>query len=711
MKTNMLTIGLVSMLCITVGRAPAAPMTTWTSCCGSFNIDRVSTPWHWQQNWDNGVPNRDVDVFIPDSIVGNYIGQPTLDHGIQGEALNLWNNGVLRIQRDASLHSQNALIGVQDAGTVHMVIGGSWINEDWLVVGYEGGGESQLNILDERTRLATRAVTIGDNPRASGKVLVDAEFEVTDELRVGYQGVGTLEITGGGRVSSTSAVIGYRSSSKGTVTVQDAGSIWTNAGSMIVGGESTQTSTLTITKGGVVRSEDTLIGASPSGRGEVIVAGTGSTWDGQSSHLVVGDHGRGSLSVSTFGSVSNGSAIIGDHQSSVGEVIVSNGGTWTNRGDLIVGHESRQPSTLTIRRGLLGRSGGKVTSVRGAIGDYPGSFGEANVSQASSWVMSSELRVGNAGSGTLNINTSGRVASNGAVVGYAPSSKGEATVDGIGAKWNNTGDMAIGGGSEQTSTLEILRGGAVTTGRGFIGYSPIASGAVTVDGDGSKWTGTGYLSIGPGHDGRLTVSNGGTVAFPQIVVEPSGRVEGNGTLIGTVTNRGAIGPEVATLLPAVQGIRSLNAPLSSPDVMPVLPLAVILGLPPEPQTLHVIGDYVQEPSGILNLAVSSPDVFSSLDVSGHMALAGTLKVSLLGDFMPQPGQVFQFLNAASFSGQFDHFDLPPLADGLSWDTSSFYGSGIVAVGPIAVPEPAGLALAVVGAVGLVRCRRRFGSFV
>ena len=52
-------------------------------------------------------------------------------------------------------------------------------------------------------------------------------------LYVGYSGSGTLKITGGGRVVNSpynSSYIGYGSGSAGTVTVDGAGSTWTNNG-------------------------------------------------------------------------------------------------------------------------------------------------------------------------------------------------------------------------------------------------------------------------------------------------------------------------------------------------------------------------------------------------------------------------------------------------------------------------------------------------
>ncbi|MGB2822537.1 MAG: hypothetical protein WBF17_16250, partial [Phycisphaerae bacterium] len=71
-------------------------------------------------------------------------------------------------------------------------------------------------------------------------------------LRIGYAGIGTLNIANGGAVSSTYPYIAYSSDSNGTVTVDGSGSTWTNSSPLYVGYEGT--GELTIRNGGTASS-------------------------------------------------------------------------------------------------------------------------------------------------------------------------------------------------------------------------------------------------------------------------------------------------------------------------------------------------------------------------------------------------------------------------------------------------------------------------
>ena len=72
------------------------------------------------------------------------------------------------------------------------------------------------------------------------------------------------------------------------------------------------------------------------------------------------------------------------------------GSSWTNSSDLVVGGSGA--GTLTIR------NGGKVSNVTGGLGIYTGSTGTVTVDGVgSSWTNSGDLSVGNSGTGTLTI--------------------------------------------------------------------------------------------------------------------------------------------------------------------------------------------------------------------------------------------------------------------------------------------------------------------
>ena len=58
--------------------------------------------------------------------------------------------------------------------------------------------------------------------------------------------------------------------------------------------------------------------------------------------------------------------------------------------------------------------------------------------------------------------------------------------------------------------------------------------------------------------------------------------------------------------------------------------------------------------------------YDTLQVAGAASLGGTLEVSLIGPFTPQPGDVFTLMTYATHDGQFDAVDLPELASGAPW---------------------------------------------
>ena len=86
-----------------------------------------------------------------------------------------------------------------------------------------------------------------------------------------------------------------------------------------------------------------------------------------------------------------------------------------------------------------------------------------------------------------------------------------------------------------------------------------------------------------------------------------------------------------------------------------------------------------------------------VNVQGLASLDGTLGVTLIDDFRPKAGDVFNVLNFASQSGAFDDVFLPDLEGGLSWNDSQLATSGILTV----VPEPSTFILTALGLLGIL----------
>ena len=82
-----------------------------------------------------------------------------------------------------------------------------------------------------------------------------------------------------------------------------------------------------------------------------------------------------------------------------------------------------------------------------------------------------------------------------------------------------------------------------------------------------------------------------------------------------------------------------------------------------------------------------------------------MNVTLIDGFVPANGDTFDLLDWGSLDGTFDTVNLPSLAPGLAWDDSALYTTGELHV----TPEPGTLALAAIGAMTILRRRRRSAS--
>ena len=323
---------------------------------------------------------------------------------------------------------------------------------------------------------------IGNHPGSTGAVTVDgtgSRWTNLIQLSVGESGIGTLTITDGGVVSNAGiGFIGLDGSSSGMVTVDGTGSTWTINSDLYVGDSGT--GTLTISDAGTLSNSGIVyIGYNPGSSGKATVDGSGSTW----THLVgiyVGDSGTGTLTISNGGSVSNsGIVYIGYSAGSSGMVTVDgSGSSLTNTSDLYVGDSGT--GTLTISdAGTLSNSGIVY------IGYNPGSSGKVMVSGAGSSFDSIQTFIGSSGGGTLFVSAGGNVFDATGYAGYAFRSSGMVTVDGSGSTWTNSSDLYVG--NSGSGTLTISNGGTVSNATGYVGNNPGSSGKVMVSGAGSSW--------------------------------------------------------------------------------------------------------------------------------------------------------------------------------------------------------------------------------
>jgi T5SS/PEP-CTERM-associated repeat protein len=244
------------------------------------------------------------------------------------------------------------------AGEVLVSGPGSTLSSEFNThIGYRGTGtltiENGGNVTDANAFIATFSSSTG-TATVTG---AGSTWTNTDSINIGSSGDGTLVIEKGGTVTNTDGHIGPSPGSIGAVTVQGAGSTWNMTGELFLGAQGT--GSLTVKKGGSVSSNSGNIaraGGTPFGSASVTVNGAGSAWT-NANELRIGNNGTGTLTVENGGAVSNTDAYIGTTPGSTGTVTVEGyGATWNVDGRLsVAGDASTSTSggngTLDINEG------------------------------------------------------------------------------------------------------------------------------------------------------------------------------------------------------------------------------------------------------------------------------------------------------------------------------------------------------------------------
>jgi T5SS/PEP-CTERM-associated repeat protein/autotransporter-associated beta strand protein len=263
--------------------------------------------------------------------------------------------------------------------------------------------------------------------------------------------------------------------------------------------------------------------------------------------LSVGDTFAGAMDVDGGSDVSNADGYVANNAGSNGTVTVSGAGsTWSNTGELRMGN---------FGTGTLNISAGGAVSVTGnaRLGNAAGGIGTATVDGAGSMFTSDNfILVGREGNGTLDIQNSGVASDLIGGIAIFEGSTGAVTVSGLGAAWNNTNELQVADGG--SATLNILAGARVTSGLGYLGVSADGVGTVTVSGPGSTWTNTNQLQVGYGGTGLLNILDGGMVTSPLGYL--GAVAEGNGTV--TVNGAGSAWINSGALSVGFAGVGTLN---------------------------------------------------------------------------------------------------------------------------------------------------------
>ena len=426
--------------------------------------------------------------------------------------------------------SNNVTIGQSDTGDGSITVTGSGTNASILDVDnavFVGNvGKGKLTVSDGgRVNVGNDLFIANAADGSVARGLDDNKVTVTgagsilgvaDELRIGNQAKGSLEVLDGALVTVTgSAALGSGANTEGTVSVTGAGSILQVDGNRIsVGGLGK--GTLNVQDGGQVTANQLVIADDDAigSVSEVTIDGMGSRID-LVAGTAIGQQAPGSLTIQNGGLLKSGIdgtslAIIGSNAASDGSSVTvdGKGSTWDHSGTtsrISVGHNSE---TFTgIFPMLTVTNGGKVLAHDFVITDETFGLGRVIVDGTdemgtpSTISFDGDAAIGDQEEGRLTVSGGGRfIATDGAIdLGSSFGGIGVVTVKDEGSLLSAATTLMLGGAGNTSGNLNIIDGGTVTSLDGQVGVdTPGSSGTVNV-GNGSaaisSWTISDSLSV------------------------------------------------------------------------------------------------------------------------------------------------------------------------------------------------------------------------
>ncbi|ALR78681.1 lipoprotein/autotransporter domain-containing protein [[Enterobacter] lignolyticus] len=423
--------------------------------------------------------------------------------------------GTLSISDNALVKSQGAVdIGISSGNGIATVDNGQWTVADSASnrLDLQVGGNGTLNILNGG-QVTAGATNVGFGPGANGKINVQGAGSVlnTDSLVLGMRGNAELNISDYGLVNSTkSGSIGLIPGVSAVANVTDHGH-WVLMGTnglpqdLSVGVQGS--GLLNINTAGVVDAGILTMGYEESGRGEINVKDQGSELN--TNGMRVGFRSEGIVNISDDGRVSStGANALGYFDGVTGTINVTSGGEW-DTGNILTSIGLSGTGNLNVNTG--GKVLGSSTTV---VGDMATGVGTVNLEGANVSMETLALLVGNYGTGALNVSDSAKVSSTSyGLLGYYANSKGRATITTNG-EWKLADSAGVGQtlyiGNLGEGEMTIDAGGSVTAGDTFVGTGAGGSGTILVDGSDSLLQ-VSSIDVGLAGQGMLTLTNAGTL--------------------------------------------------------------------------------------------------------------------------------------------------------------------------------------------------------
>ncbi len=472
------------LLVLAIGLAMGGPMTAAAATVTVRDPNLLDGRWYAPGAWSNGDPNLTVEnhAYI-DSMT------PVVVDGIRADSWRVdighAGSGELSIQNGGVLESTAIFIATLPGSTGKVTVTGAgsrWIGNNSIGVGHEGRG--YLDVLDGGQVINAQGTWVASELGSSGVLTVsdkDSRF-ATNQIHVGAQGTGTVNVRAGGTFETGVARLGsYSSVARGEATVTGKGASWLN-------------------------TSDLLIGVSGTGRMTVADGATltvqGSTQLGQQRHT----------------------AGVPD-----GVLVLTGAGTTATAGFIAVGQNA--VAELDVLDGAA-LTAGDVGVGENALGD-----GTFRVAGAGSSASVGRLTIGNLGTGSVSIHDGGALTVNDVLgLGGANGSRGSLAIGAQGTLTLAGGQIYQGAG---TANVLIADGTLHLTRKAFTTAVEMAlDGTATLDTDqvdamfSGRLTGTGALR--KTGSGTLTTFANNTYGGGTRIEQGTLVLAGNGAIRGAV---------------------------------------------------------------------------------------------------------------------------------------------------------------------------------
>jgi len=594
-----------------------------------------NSSWNVTSHWSLGIPIASDDIFIrpnAPTVVNAPTGHTTVNTltlgggGAQAELIiadgpNFVSNGITTLAAGGILRLGNGTLatgGFNSApgGTIDwgangvLAVEGGWFSTPVTDFVVDGSGTPILALLDTKARK--------QNTTTSNRMVI------------GNSGGGFLLVAEQSDVRLRTLTVASQAGSRGDVQVEDAGTLLQVAGLMEIG---------------------------PNGTGGMSIE-QGARLEG--------------------GLVYVGSTIQGVHDNNtVDRFTMTDVGTTAKLGGL----EANAKSIVEIKNGAVA----EITGVGGA-GDATQPPVIRVTGAGSRIIASDRVQMGSTfsenGKSLIFVENSGRIDTNLLILGIGSTTQGtshsELTITGAGSQVNTTGRVFFGGVRDAVGKLDILNGGVLRAGAETFMSATIGTVATArVSGTGSRWEQTGELHVGGARDLN---SNLVDLGLGTLDIDTDGAVIATNAV--NVMLRGTLNLQSGMLQsPIIRHDRGGQFNFTGGTLIVdnfygnLLQQGGTLAAGDSPGLTTVHGEYTLEVGAVLEVEIAgagTPGVaFDRYDVSGFADLRGTLEVKLLDGFVPALGDSFAFVSGqAGLSAAFAATNLPTLPAGLTWQLNS-----------------------------------------